>query len=384
MPHIKYLNLGAKQLGVDVSRTSEASIPPDIRDNSRVHREIVLDEIQSLLTRYYPARRRREKDQAGTAQEAFQASWTEMEKLMPLSDLRAGYDALHIELEGEKSKLFVCAGSAAGNERQHSRLHSDPARGSRRMTDLGAFSGTYADWKLIKTRSVVQVVFEIPVENSNAVLQVLGGMPDGTRWFGIAPINLSPPVEKEKPAEPRPTTPKSPAGAKRDWRDIPPPQQAGIRCDEPIFAAFLKEQHPLNWREATRMPAECVRLICVVAVPRQPWRRSASRDLASTRFANSRLGRRWSTHDRPTHHPARTAFSVARSTQKRPRVEDAAHLKWIRTCDAVSAAPGPDPAHIRSASALTESGKPEDLKSPPTNGQSRSAGRTTTNSTRRQ
>jgi hypothetical protein len=27
-----------------------------------------------------------------------------MERLMPLSDLRAGYDTLHIELEGEKSK----------------------------------------------------------------------------------------------------------------------------------------------------------------------------------------------------------------------------------------------------------------------------------------
>jgi hypothetical protein len=61
MPHIKYLNLGAKQLGVDVSRTSEGSIPPDIRENSRVHREIALDEIQSLLTRYFPSTSARRK-----------------------------------------------------------------------------------------------------------------------------------------------------------------------------------------------------------------------------------------------------------------------------------------------------------------------------------
>ncbi len=59
-----------------------------------------------------------------------------------------------------------------------------------------------------------------------------------------------------------------------------------------------------------------------------------------------------------------TAFSVARSTQKRPRVTDDAHLKWIRTtlrC-CICGAPGPDPAHIRSASALfgkRETGKQE-------------------------
>jgi hypothetical protein len=105
MPHIKYLNLGGKQLGVDTTRNSEATIPSDVRDNSRVHREIVLDEIQSLLTRYFPSTSAAEKKTKLDLLKAhFQASWTEMERLMPLSDLRAGYDTLHIELEGEKSK----------------------------------------------------------------------------------------------------------------------------------------------------------------------------------------------------------------------------------------------------------------------------------------
>lgn len=105
MPHIKYLNLGGKQLGVDMTRTSEGSIPSDIRDNSRVHREIVLDEIQSLLTRYFPSTSGAEKkSKLELLKKHFDASWTEMERLMTLSDLRAGYDTLHIELEGEKSK----------------------------------------------------------------------------------------------------------------------------------------------------------------------------------------------------------------------------------------------------------------------------------------
>lgn len=46
-----------------------------------------------------------------------------------------------------------------------------------------------------------------------------------------------------------------------------------------------------------------------------------------------------------------TAFSAPK--QKRPRVEDAGHLKWIRTLKCcLCGAPGPDPAHIRSASPM--------------------------------
>jgi hypothetical protein len=48
-----------------------------------------------------------------------------------------------------------------------------------------------------------------------------------------------------------------------------------------------------------------------------------------------------------------TAFSVASTKQKRPRVEDKQHLAFIRTLRCcVCGAPGPDPAHIRSASAI--------------------------------
>jgi hypothetical protein len=65
----------------------------------------VLDEIQSLLTRYYPSTSGAEKKaKLDLLKKHFQAAWTEMERLMPLSDLRAGYDTLHIELEGEKSR----------------------------------------------------------------------------------------------------------------------------------------------------------------------------------------------------------------------------------------------------------------------------------------
>jgi Putative HNHc nuclease len=48
-----------------------------------------------------------------------------------------------------------------------------------------------------------------------------------------------------------------------------------------------------------------------------------------------------------------TAFSVASTKQKRPRVKDEQHLRFIRSlCCCICGKPDPDPAHIRSASAV--------------------------------
>ena len=54
-----------------------------------------------------------------------------------------------------------------------------------------AFRGTYSDWRLVKTRGVVQVILEIPLADADMAYQILGGMPDASRerWFGIAPLS---------------------------------------------------------------------------------------------------------------------------------------------------------------------------------------------------
>lgn len=64
----------------------------------------------------------------------------------------------------------------------------------------------------------------------------------------------------DAPATSQSVVDKPPAGAKRDWRDLQPAQQAGIRCAEPIFVAFLQEHHTKEWHE-TREAAACVRFI---------------------------------------------------------------------------------------------------------------------------
>lgn len=55
----------------------------------------------------------------------------------------------------------------------------------------------------------------------------------------------------------------------RDWRQISPAQQAGIRCNDPEFVAFLREERPDDWHESMEDPEECVRLICGVASRRE-------------------------------------------------------------------------------------------------------------------
>jgi hypothetical protein len=124
---------------------------------------------------------------------------------------------------------------------------------------MTAFRATYSDFKLVKTRKVVQIVLEVPVEQANIVLDVLGGMPDPSRetWVGVAPLSPS-------AAKPQPVDQPRPAGAKRDWRDIPPSQQAGIRCEEPIFEQFLKEERKDDWAEAQNA-RDAVCLICGVS-----------------------------------------------------------------------------------------------------------------------
>ena len=145
-----------------------------------------------------------------------------------------------------------------------------------------AFKATYSDWKLIKTRGVVQVVMEVPLSEADAAYQILGGMPDfsSERWFGIAPLK-NPPAEKgssKPPAEPQVDKDKHQPAAKRrqPWETLLPQQQAAMRTHEPAFTEFLKEVYPSEWRE-TSDANECLKLICGVASKKDLELKQASR-----------------------------------------------------------------------------------------------------------
>lgn len=154
------------------------------------------------------------------------------------------------------------------------------------MTAPAAFSAAYSDWKLIKTRGVVQVIFEMPVEESHLAYAALGGMPDQNQsvWCAIArltegkevvpdtaersnavterPDKTPPPSVSAKQAgatpEPWPSDDDDPNWAANDrgrkkWEDYSPSQQAGILCDDPVFQKFLKENWPSLWAMYARL-----------------------------------------------------------------------------------------------------------------------------------
>ncbi len=73
------------------------------------------------------------------------------------------------------------------------------------------------------------------------------------------------PVQPAPVAQPEPVDQPRPARAKRDWRDLQPSQQAGIRCQEPEFKAFLREQRSAEWKDTVFAADDTVRYICGVS-----------------------------------------------------------------------------------------------------------------------
>lgn len=104
LPHIEFMALGGRHESIDVSRTSDDMMPDTDegkRDTTAIRREIEIEEIQATFADAIPGKtaddqkRKRELLTAcfGTR------SWTEIEKLMPLKDLRDGHKKLRTALD---------------------------------------------------------------------------------------------------------------------------------------------------------------------------------------------------------------------------------------------------------------------------------------------
>ena len=89
--------------------------------------------------------------------------------------------------------------------------------------DKAIITGTFSECKFVKTRSVMQVVIECPIEQADVALSVLGGVPQPGREVHVAVARL------ETHAEPK-------------ERRGSLAQQAGILCGEPGFLKFLQDK----------------------------------------------------------------------------------------------------------------------------------------------
>lgn len=90
------------------------------------------------------------------------------------------------------------------------------------MTDA-VITGTYSDFKLVKTRSVAQIVIEVPIEKAQEAIALFGVPQPGAE----VPVAVARLVNvQERPALPKP---------KKHWDEMPRSQQAGILCADERF-----------------------------------------------------------------------------------------------------------------------------------------------------
>jgi hypothetical protein len=130
----------------------------------------------------------------------------------------------------------------------------------RRNRPSSIIQATYSDLKVVKTRKVAQLIFEIPLEQFNEAMAVLGGapLPDSEVWVAIARLNdhatAQPTAEtgpsrfSDKPAQDpsRPNKPEKPDKPRpeanqphKTWFEQPPVVRAAMRCKDVRFQQWL-------------------------------------------------------------------------------------------------------------------------------------------------
>lgn len=113
------------------------------------------------------------------------------------------------------------------------------------MTDRAVITGTFSEAKFIKTRSVMVICVEVPIEGADMAFKALGGVPQPGKEVAVAVARLN-----TNGPEPK---------ARRGSLA----QQAGIMCGEPAFLVFLEETLNSNINGDFEA-AKAVREICEV------------------------------------------------------------------------------------------------------------------------
>lgn len=116
-----------------------------------------------------------------------------------------------------------------------------------------AFSGGYADFKLVKTRQVAQVIVEIPLASAQEFVKLFG-LPNPATEDQIAIAKIKPGKVIEGTSEPK---------ERRDFADLPAATQAALNCKEPRFWAYLREEHDYHCSDENDAAA-AVRHFCKV------------------------------------------------------------------------------------------------------------------------
>lgn len=94
------------------------------------------------------------------------------------------------------------------------------------MTETLGISATYSGFKLVTSRSVVQIILEAPIERAQSITDILGfPNPGEEKWVAVALLDMK---KVEAPEE-------------KPKRSQSPVQQAGMLCNQEGFQEWIKE-----------------------------------------------------------------------------------------------------------------------------------------------
>jgi hypothetical protein len=138
------------------------------------------------------------------------------------------------------------------------------------MKDSAVFRACYADFKLIRTRSVVQIVLEVPIEGANHVLSVLGGMPTPANeaWVAVARLRgADTAASRKEETDTLESNPATEGPAPSLQTPVAGPDKrlarlAGMLCNDPKFWKFCREDGCIVHNK--EQAAEHVRAVCEV------------------------------------------------------------------------------------------------------------------------
>lgn len=118
--------------------------------------------------------------------------------------------------------------------------------------DLSVIEADFANWRPVTGRKVLQLIFEIDIAQTGEVLRRLGTpTPGESKWCAIALLDLKS-SEKTSCAQREPTSPgkqqrntvgvtagETAPKAQTRFTEKNPSNQAGIRCDDPVFQEYM-------------------------------------------------------------------------------------------------------------------------------------------------
>jgi hypothetical protein len=116
------------------------------------------------------------------------------------------------------------------------------------------FRVSYADMKIIKSRRVAQIVMELALEEAQNFVSAFGlPNPAAEMWFALAGLDM-------KVVEPK---------EKRNFEDLPLPQQAALICNNERFWRFLRSERGYKNVHDEQAAADALRLLCGIESRRE-------------------------------------------------------------------------------------------------------------------